>query len=177
MVNKMLKMLMNDLVTLVKASGQRFENLPAAVQAGKIFTQDPTVPIEDGDTFERKIPSGIVEVFVVLDAGFRQGTHGRPGHYQSQVEKSTARPKPSTTQQVVYTWMTPGSDRLRVEPQCQLPTFHQSPVVLRPVANLISEGVVAFAHPLAYQGGERWGWSQISATTPLPLRFQKGNPG
>ena len=59
MVNKMLKMLMNDLVTLVKASGQRFENLPAAVQAGKIFTQDPTVPIEDGDTFERKIPSGI----------------------------------------------------------------------------------------------------------------------
>ena len=62
--------------------------------------------------------------------------------------------------------MTPGSDCLRVEPQCQLPTFHQSPVVLRPVANLISEGVVAFAHPLAYQGGERWGWSQISATTP-----------
>ena len=56
-------------------------------------------------------------------------------------------------------------------------TFHQSPVVLRPVANLISEGVVAFAHPLAYQEGERWGWSKISATTPLPLRFQKGNPG
>ena len=66
-------------------------------------------------------------------------------------------------------WMTPGSDCLRVEPQCQLPTFHQSPVVLRPVANLISEGVVAFAHPLAYQGGERWGWSQISATTPRAI--------
>ena len=64
-------------------------------------------------------------------------------------------------------WMTPGSDCLRVEPQCQLPTFHQSSVVLRPVANLISEGVVAFAHPLAYQEGERWGWSQISATTPI----------
>ena len=63
-------------------------------------------------------------------------------------------------------WMTPGSDCLRVELQCQLPTFHQSPVVLRPVANLISEGVVAFSPPLAYQGGERWGWSQISATTP-----------
>ena len=46
------------------------------------------------------------------------------------------------------------------------PRFHQSPVVLLPVANLISEAVVAFAHPLAYQGGERWGWSQISATTP-----------
>ena len=63
-------------------------------------------------------------------------------------------------------WMTLGSDCLRVEPQCQLPTFHQSPVVLRPVANLISEGVVAFAHPLAYQEAERWGWSQISVTTP-----------
>ena len=72
-------------------------------------------------------------------------------------------------------WMTPGSHCLRVEPQCQLPTFHQSPVVLRPVANLISEGVVAFAPPLAYQGGERWGWSQISATTPQD--GQKGNPG
>ena len=70
-------------------------------------------------------------------------------------------------------WMTPGSDCLRVEPQCQLPTFHQSPVVLRPVANLISEGVVAFAPPLAYQEGERWGWSQISATTPT----QAARPG
>ena len=61
---------MNDRVTLVKASGQRFENLSASVQSKMIFTQDATLPIEDGDTFERKLPSGIVEVFVVLDAGF-----------------------------------------------------------------------------------------------------------
>ena len=100
---------MNDRVTLVKMNGQRFENLPASVQSKKIFTQDATVPIEDGDKFERKLPSGIVEVFVVLDAGFHQEFQGLPGHYQSNIEKITARPKPPTTQQVVYNLIGPNA--------------------------------------------------------------------
>ena len=62
-----------------------------------------------GTRLNARSPSGIVEVFVVLDAGFRQGSHGGPGHYQSQVEKSTARPKPSTTQQVVYNLIGPNT--------------------------------------------------------------------
>ena len=103
------KSLMNDRVTLVKKDGKRFEDLPALVQTGLILTDNPEIPIEDGDTFERKLPSGIVEVFVVLDAGFRQKLPGVHAGYQSKVEKSTARAKPPTTQHVVYNLIGPNT--------------------------------------------------------------------
>ena len=54
-------------------------------------------------------------------------------------------------------WMTPGSDCLRVEPQCQLPTFHQSPVVLRPVANLYIGRCSRFCPSLSLSGGRALG--------------------
>jgi len=87
---------MTDRVTLVKKDGQRFENLPASVQSGKkIYTENPKIPIEDGDQFERQLPSGIVETFTVLDAGFQQGFSGMPSHYQSTVRKNTASAAPA----------------------------------------------------------------------------------
>ena len=52
---------LNDRVTLVRKSGQRFEDLPALVESGQIFKHDPKIPIGEGDQFERKLPSGIVE--------------------------------------------------------------------------------------------------------------------
>lgn len=51
--------LMRDKVTLVKQNGQRFEALRASVQIDKIFTSDPKIPIEEGDVFERTLPSGV----------------------------------------------------------------------------------------------------------------------
>ena len=48
--------LKNDRVTLVKKDGQRFENLSASVQTGLILTDNPEIPIEDGDQFERQLP-------------------------------------------------------------------------------------------------------------------------
>jgi len=48
---------LNDRVTLIKKDGRRFDNLPAAVQSGGILTNDPKIPIEDGDWFERQTPS------------------------------------------------------------------------------------------------------------------------
>lgn len=98
----MFKTLMNDRVTLVKRSGQRYENLHAAVQSKLILTENVGVPIEDGDVFERTQPSGIVEAFEIVDAGFHQAFHGMPAHYQSKVEKRSARPRPSSSPQVVY---------------------------------------------------------------------------
>ena len=95
-----------DRVTLVKKDGQRFEKLPASVQSGMILTDNPKIPIEDGDQFERNLPSGIVEVFTVVDSGFQQGLHGIPPHYQSKVRKNTAEsptsPRPTAGPQVVY---------------------------------------------------------------------------
>jgi hypothetical protein len=96
------KDLMTDRVTLVKKDGRRFENLSASVQSGKILTDNPKIPIEDGDEFERRLPSGIPEVFTVLDAGFQQGMPGMPSHYQSAVRKSTAVTPAAPQPHVVY---------------------------------------------------------------------------
>ena len=57
-------------------------------------------------SFERQQPSGIVDVFTVVDSGFQQEFHGIPSHYQSKVRKNTAaspsRPRPAAGPQVVY---------------------------------------------------------------------------
>ena len=104
---------MNDRVSLIKKDGTRFENLPASVQSGRIFTYDPKIPIEDGDQFERQLPSGIVEVFTVVDSGFQQAFHGIPAHYQSKVRKNTAEsprsPRPAAEPQVVYNLIGPNA--------------------------------------------------------------------
>ena len=98
--------LLKDRVTLVKKDGRRFENLPASVQSGLIFTDNPKIPIEDGDQFERQLPSGIVDVFTVVDSGFYKRFHSIPAHYQSKVRKNTAEspasPRPAAEPQVVY---------------------------------------------------------------------------
>lgn len=79
--------MLNDRVSLIKGDGRRFDDLPASVQPGKIFTNDPGIPIEDGDWFERRTPSGVVERFRIVDAGFMQEFHGIAAHYQSNVSK------------------------------------------------------------------------------------------
>ena len=103
----------NDRVTLVKKDGHRFENLPALVQSGLILTYNPEIPIEDGDQFERQLPSGIVDVFTVVDSGFQQRLHGIPPHYQSKVRKNTAESPPSSrpaaAPQVVYNLIGPNA--------------------------------------------------------------------
>jgi hypothetical protein len=82
--------MMTDRVTLVKQNGDRFPNLPAAVTSkGTILTSDPKLPIEDDDEFERALPSGVVERFIVLDAGFYPEYGGMPAGYSSSVMKSS----------------------------------------------------------------------------------------
>jgi hypothetical protein len=94
--------MMNDRITLVKKDGRRFQNLPASVQSGKISTLDPQIPIDDGDHFERSLPSGTVEKYLILDAGFHQAFHGIPAGYQSKVRKETALMAPTGATHVVY---------------------------------------------------------------------------
>lgn len=36
------------------------------------------------DRFERKLPNGLVESYIVPDPGFKQGVGGTPSHYQTQ---------------------------------------------------------------------------------------------
>lgn len=86
----------SELLTLVKKDGRRFENLRAIVATGKILTNDASIPIEDGDEFVRKLPSGTEERFTIVDAGYQPGFGNiMPAHYQSHVRKSTAPRSPA----------------------------------------------------------------------------------
>jgi hypothetical protein len=81
---------MDDHVTLVKKDGQRFENIPSTVTPAKIIIDNAAVPIEEGDFFERALPNGLTERYLVLDRGFYKGLHSIPDHYQVSVRKETA---------------------------------------------------------------------------------------
>lgn len=82
--------LLTDRVSLIKQDGRRFDDMPASVQSGKIFTDDSKIPVEDGDHFERRTPSGVTERFLIIDAGFMQAIPGMSAHYQSKVRKEAA---------------------------------------------------------------------------------------
>jgi hypothetical protein len=97
--------LMNNTVRLVKCDGRSFEEIRASVQPGKIFTADAQIPIEEGDIFERDLPSGITEKYRVTDAGFYDAIGGIPAHYQSRVEKFTPLGTTKPPQQVIYNLM------------------------------------------------------------------------
>ena len=82
--------MMKDRVALAKKNGGRHEDIPALVDSKMIFLEDVTLPIEEGDRFERKLPNGLVESYVVLDPGFKKGVGGIPSHYQTQVRRASA---------------------------------------------------------------------------------------
>jgi len=100
---------LNDRVALIKKDGRRFDNLAALVESDMIFTNDPQIPIEDGDRFERRLPSGVVEHFLILDAGFMQEFRGVPAHYQSKVRKDTGLTGSRPSTQVVYNLIGPNT--------------------------------------------------------------------
>ena len=101
--------LMQDTVVLIKQDGHRFEGIRASVQQDKIFTDNPKIPIEEGDTFERKLPSGIVERYTVLDAGYYEGGGGIGSHYQSEVRKETKIDPPRSPSHVIYNLIGPNA--------------------------------------------------------------------
>jgi hypothetical protein len=83
---------MRDMVILVKQDGRRFDNIRAVVSPTRIIIDDASLPVEEGDRFHRTIPSGLTEVYLVLDRGFYAGLAGTPDHYQVSVRKETALP-------------------------------------------------------------------------------------
>ncbi len=81
------KILMTDKVSLIKKNGRRFEDIKASVQQDKIFLFDIKIPVEEGDIFERVLPNGILEKYVIHDAGYYEGVAGINSHYQCHVMK------------------------------------------------------------------------------------------
>ncbi len=103
------KGLLTDTVSLVKRDGRRFEDIKASVQRDEILIDDASIPVEDGDTYERKLPTGIVERYTVLDAGYYEGIGGMKAHYQSSVRKETKIEPQRQPTQVVYNLIGPNA--------------------------------------------------------------------
>ena len=74
---------------LIKQNALVIDNIEAFFDRGIIFVDDTSICIEDGDTFERTLPNGVKEHYLVLDNGFFSGSSGIPAHYQVKVEKQT----------------------------------------------------------------------------------------
>ena len=90
----------NDKVKLIKKSGTIIDDISADTQPGLICIQDEKVPVEDGDILERKLPSGIIEQWVVLDPGYYGSYTGVPS-YQCKVKKVSQIVQPAP-QNIIY---------------------------------------------------------------------------
>ena len=75
---------------LIKQDSSVIDGVEALFDSGMIFVDDASICIEDGDTFERTLPSGVKEQYLVIDSGFFKGSHGFSDHYQVKVEKQTS---------------------------------------------------------------------------------------
>ena len=75
---------------LIKQDTSVIDNIEAFFDNGTIFVDDTSICVEEGDIFERTLPSGIKERYLVLDNGYFCGSSGIPAHYQVKVEKKTS---------------------------------------------------------------------------------------
>ena len=85
--------MMTDRVTLVKQDGREFKDIPANVQPKKIFIDDASIPVEEGDRLVRSLPNGLRESYLVLERGYYDSFGRIPAHYQIEVRKES-RPPP-----------------------------------------------------------------------------------
>lgn len=74
-------------IRLIKQSGEVIDDITANVQSDMIFIDDSTLDIEEDDTFERDLPSGKPEQFVVLDRGYFPQSRMLAAHYQVKVRR------------------------------------------------------------------------------------------
>lgn len=81
---------MTDEVTLKKQNGSAFSGIKASVQKGKIFIDDASLPIEEGDRLVRKLQNGLEESYVVVERGYCEAFHGLEAHYQCEVQRESA---------------------------------------------------------------------------------------
>lgn len=74
----------NDKLTLIKSDSRKYEEILADVQKNKIFINDISLPIEEGDIIIRELPNGLKEKYIVID---RCLYTGHLGHYELEVRR------------------------------------------------------------------------------------------
>lgn len=100
-------------VRIIKQDLSVIEWVEALVESKKIFVDDGTVNIEEGDIIERVLPSGAKEQYLVVDRGFYKGMRGIPDHYQITVEKQSTYTKVSRGQ-VINQYNITNADRVNI---------------------------------------------------------------
>ena len=100
-------------VRIIKQDLSVIEGVEALVESKKIFVDDGTVNIEEGDIIERVLPSGAKEQYLVVDRGFYKGMRGIPDHYQITVEKQSTYTKVSRGQ-VINQYNITNADRVNI---------------------------------------------------------------
>ena len=82
-----MRSLLTDRVRLLKANGEIMEEIPASVQPPRVFIDDSSLLIEEGDRIERIASNGLRDMYVVEDPGFKETFGGIKAHYQIRVRK------------------------------------------------------------------------------------------
>lgn len=89
-MRKMLASFPTEKVKLIKQDSTVIENIEALVDKDHFFIDDASLDIEEGDIFQRDLPTGKCETYLVLDRGFYRAMGGIPAHYQVSVQKQTS---------------------------------------------------------------------------------------
>lgn len=98
---------------LIKQDSSVIENVDAFFGNEKIFVRDASIPIEDGDIFERVLPNGLKEQYLVIDNGYFSGSAGIPAHYQIKAEKQSLHHK-KTEPQVVNNYILSNEGKINI---------------------------------------------------------------
>lgn len=144
----MFSSMMNDVICVVKPDGRRFDDIRSVVSRDTIVFDDVKVPLEEGDFIERRLPSGITEIYEVTDRGYFSGQGGIPNHYQAKVRKTTS--PPPRYQRAVNIHVTGPNARVNVDSTDNSTNIVHSPetaAMFHELADIIKTQVVA--------GGER----------------------
>lgn len=92
-MRRMLASFPREKVKLIKQDSTVIENIEALVDKDHFFIDDASVDIEEGDVFQRDLPTGKYETYLVIDRGFFSAMGSFPAHYQVSVQKQTSLPK------------------------------------------------------------------------------------
>ena len=93
-----LKSMCKDNVSLIKANGEKYENISAQVGSTKILIPDYKLPIEEGDKLTRALPNGFEETYEVIDRGYFGGNGPIEPYYGVQVRRVSKNAIPTTLQ-------------------------------------------------------------------------------
>lgn len=96
---------LNDIVTIIKANGERYENIKAQVGSNEIFIHDTNLPIKDGDIILRELPNKTIERFKIIEVVFNREFQSIPANFELKVKKESSSlkdPVPRNVTNVTY---------------------------------------------------------------------------